>query len=745
MDDEALKNLIGKMTLEEKAGMCSGGNWFQTKGVKRLGIPQLSMYDGPNGLRKNAGGIDDDKGGGYKAVESTCFPTGSAMAASWDEDLLYEIGRRMGLECQAEDVPLLLGPAINIKRSPLCGRNFEYLSEDPYLAGKLAAALVRGIQSQGVGACLKHYAANNQEDMRASVNCVIDERTLREIYLRPFEIAVKEAGPETVMCAYNQINGLHCSKNAHILNEILRGEWGFKGFVMTDWGAVKDKAESLAAGLDLEMPYGGSENDELIVEAVKNGIISENTLDETVLRILRVVFRLTGQHKPGARYDKNEHHSFARASAAECMVLLKNEDNALPISCTESIALIGEMAANTRFQGGGSAHVTTGVHEHILGEIKTRSNYIEYAQGYRLDGSDDPSLRGLAVELAARSSAAVVVMGLPESYESEGFDRAEMKLPDNQIKLLHEIYGVSQKVIVVLISGSPVETDWDARAKALLEAYYAGQGAAGAVCGILFGETNPCGRLAETFPEKLEHNPSYLNFGTGAAQVGYHERIYVGYRYYEKKKIAPKYPFGHGLSYTGFEYASLKVNRSEISPGEEVRVSCTVKNTGGAAGKEVVQLYVASLGDKDRPVKELRAFRKVWLAPGDEQTVEFTLDISAFTRYDETLRDFYAPGGGYRIEIGASSADIRLRGDIRVRPSVQAARRVDGDTPLETLAAYPDTLDILNELLGKYLNTKYTGSGGMSLRQAALFSKGAITGAILNEYILKFNHALGTE
>lgn len=743
-----IARIIECMTVEEKAGMCSGANWFETKSVERLGIPRIQMFDGPNGLRKNAGKSETDCLGSYQAVQSTCFPTGSAMAASWDVGLMFEIGQYMGEECLAEQVPLLLGPAINMKRSPLCGRNFEYLTEDPYLCGKLAAALVKGVQSQGVGACLKHFAANSQEEKRLSVDSIIEERALREIYLTGFEIAVKESDPLTIMCAYNKVNGKHCSRNEHLLNEILREEWKFKGFVMTDWGAMKERVDSLKAGLELEMPYSGKENDQKIVQAVKDGELDETILDKAVERILQVVFQLSKGIKENVPYDKEAHDKFARKAAADCMVLLKNEERLLPLPADAKICVLGEMARFTRYQGGGSSHVTTGRQGNILEELQNKNVPFSYAPGYSLEKGRDEELLEEARALAAKSDIAVIIAGLPDEYETESRDRVSMEMPACHVELIREVAKINKQIVVVLLNGAPVEMSWESQASSILEAYLGGQGAAGAIVDILYGDVNPNGKLAETFPKKIEDNPSYLNYGSDAYEVHYGEGIYIGYRYYDKKRMEVRYPFGHGMSYTDFSYGAIVVSQKEWEDGEEIDVRIKICNVGNTYGKEIVQLYVAPEDTRNRPLRELKGFAKIGLQPGEEKDVSFRLGKRAFAYYNTEISDWYVKAGKYRIEIGASSRDIRQTAEILIRNSVRALAEIHEDTVIGDLWKDERTTGVVREMLESYApevlaDEKKEGIfDNMPLRQAKLFSRGCLTEEVLKSYIEQLNCAI---
>lgn len=656
-----IKEIINKMTLEEKAGLCSGLDFWHTKSIERLSIPSIKVADGPHGLRcqdesQDHLGIND-------SVPATCFPSGATLACSWDRDLIEKVGSALGKEAQKEGIHILLGPAVNIKRSPLCGRNFEYFSEDPYLSSEIATSHINGVQSQGVGTSIKHFAVNNQEDRRMTIDVKIDERVLRETYLSSFEGAIKKAKPWTVMCSYNKVNGAYSSENEFLLNKILRDEWGYEGFVVSDWGAVNDRVKSVKAGLELEMPGGNKLNDNKIVTAVKEGELDENILNLAVERLLSIIFKAEENRKIGATYDVNSHHELARNVARECMVLLKNEDNILPLDSNKKISVIGEFAEKSRFQGGGSSHVNAVKVDIILDELRKESNKdIEYAKGFEIESDGiDEKLFSEAVSLAKDSEAVIIFAGLPERYESEGYDRKHMNIPINQVKLIEEISKVQENIVVVLCNGAPIEMPWLDKVKAVLEGYLGGQALGGAIADLLFGKSNPCGKLAETFPEKLSHNPSYLNFPGEGDEVNYAEGNFVGYKYYDKKGIKPLFPFGHGLSYTTFEYSDIKVDKEEVFDNEILTVSCKVKNTGKIKGKEIVQLYVS---DKEstfiRPDKELKGFEKVELSPGEEKTIFFELDKRAFAYYNVNINDYHVESGEFDILIGSSSQDIRL-------------------------------------------------------------------------------------
>ncbi len=698
-----VKELVAQMTLEEKAGMCSGADFWHLKGVERLGIPSVMVTDGPHGLRKQD--QSGDHLGINDSVKAVCFPTASALACSFDRDLLFELGKALGEECQAEDVSVILGPGANIKRSPLCGRNFEYFSEDPYLSSEMAASHISGVQSQNVGTSLKHFAANNQEYRRMTSSSEVDERTLREIYLASFEGAVKKGRPWTVMCSYNKINGVYSSENYKLLTEILRNEWGFDGYVVSDWGAVNDRVEGLKAGLDLEMPSSGGVNDELIVKAVKDGRLDEKVLDRAVERILTIIFKYVENKKNISSYDKKAHHELARKISSECMVLLKN-DGILPLKKGAKIAFIGKFAASPRYQGGGSSHINSFMVSNAL-EAANGIAKISYAKGYETNEDViDENLIKEAVNTAKNAEVAVIFAGLPDKFESEGYDREHMSMPNCQNKLIEEICKVQPNTVIVLHNGSPVEMPWIDKVKAVLEVYLGGQAVGEATVDVLFGDKNPCGKLAESFPKRLEDNPSYLFFKGEKDKVEYREGVFVGYRYYDKKKIDVLFPFGHGLSYTTFEYSDLKLDKKEMLDSETLSVSVKVKNTGKTAGKEIVQLYVKNAkGIAIRPEKELKGFKKIELAPGEEKTVSFVLDKRAFAYYNTDISDWYAPTGTYQILIGKSSRDIVLTGDVLVKSTAKIPIKLSLTSTIGDAMEIPEARPFIEKLLSKNVLT----------------------------------------
>lgn len=689
------------MTLEEKAGMCSGLDFWHLKGVDRLGIPSVMVSDGPHGLRKQEG--ESDHLGINDSIPAVCFPPACLSACSFDRGLMTELGETIGKEAQATDVSIVLGPAVNIKRSPLCGRNFEYYSEDPYLAGEAAAAYINGVQSQNVGTSIKHFAANNQEFNRMSNSSNVDERTLREIYFPAFETAVKKSQPYTVMCSYNRLNGIYASENAWLLTDVLRKEWGFEGYVMSDWGAVNERVPALKAGLDLEMPSYGEINDREIVKAVREGTLAESVLDRAVERILSIIFRWI-DHKKEEPFTLEDDHDFARYTAEQSMVLLKNDD-VLPLKSEEKVAFIGEFAKKPRFQGGGSSHINSfriSSAMDAVSQMEQIARNVTYAEGFPADQDVyDETLAAEAVEAARKADKAVIFAGLPESFESESYDRIHMRLPECQNRLIAEIIKVQPKTIVVLHNGSPVEMPWLAQAKGLLEAYLGGQAVGEAEVNLLYGNANPSGKLAETIPYKLSDNPSYLSFGDGE-ETFYSEGIFVGYRYYDARQMPVAFPFGYGLSYTTFAYSNLKLDKEELTDQDSLTVSVDITNTGHMTGKEIVQLYIRDhSGACRRPDKELKGYEKVALEPGETKTVTMTLDKRSFAWYNTDLKDWYAASGRYDILVGASSQDIRLTGSVQMISSVKPPLKLHLNTTLGELLSDERTREY-----GKFLKNK---------------------------------------
>lgn len=717
MTKEALQELIGKMTLEEKASLCSGEDFWHTKAVERLGIPAMMMSDGPHGLRKQE--QEGDHLGMNDSIKAVCFPAGCGTAASFNRELMAEMGETLGEECQAEGVGVILGPAVNIKRSPLCGRNFEYYSEDPYVASEMAGALIDGIQSKGVGTSIKHFLANNQEHRRMSSSSEVDERTLREIYLAAFEGAVKEHKPWTVMCSYNKINGIYAAQNKEMLTDILRNEWGFEGFVVSDWGAVNDRPADLEAGLDLEMPSSKGVGDRQIVKAVQEGHLDEAVLDKAVERILARVFQFEENRDETARFDMEKDHAMARKVAEETIVLLKNEGELLPLRDTDRIAFIGKYASSPRYQGGGSSHINSFRTESAWECVKDWGN-ITLAEGFRDDADEvDETLIEEAVAQAREAQAAVIFAGLPDAFESEGFDRAHMKMPDCQNELIRRVAAVQPNTVVVLHNGSPVEMPWADQVKGIVEAYLGGQAVGAAIVDILFGKVNPSGKLPETFPYKLEDNPSYLYYGGEKDRVEYREGIFVGYRYYDKKHMDVRFPFGHGLSFTTFAYDAPKISAKRIRDTETVTIRVDVTNTGSRPGKEVVQLYVAPPeGDVIRPVRELKGFEKVELAPGETKMVSFTLDGRAFSYWNTQIHDWHVESGTYRLQVGQSSRRIVLEESVYVESSVHLPVHYTLDTTFGDLQKDPEAMELLAPYMGLDALVKKEGEESQAAAEA---------------------------
>lgn len=698
-----IEELVRQMTLEEKAGMCSGSDFWHLKGVERLGILPVMVADGPHGLRKQDEAADHL--GINDSIRAVCFPSAAGLAASFDRELLKKVGKTLGEECQAENVAVLLGPAVNIKRSPLCGRNFEYLSEDPYLSGQLSAAYIDGLQSKNVGASVKHFAVNNQEKRRSTVSAQISERALRELYLASFEGAVKEGKPWTVMCSYNRVNGEYVSQSRRLLTEILRDEWGFDGFLMTDWSACDERVKGLLAGQDLEMPDSGGVNDRLIVEAVQNGTIEEAVLDRAVARILEIVFRYADHRDETAQFDRREHHAFAREAACQSMVLLKNdktgdEKRLLPLKKGGRYAFIGSFAKNPRYQGGGSSHINAYKVTNALEECAGYGEIL-FAEGFtaQQETIDEVKLAE-AVKAAKESDAAVIFAGLPESIESEAYDRDHMRLPDCQNELIRAVAAVQPNTVVVLHNGSPVEMPWLEQVPAVLESYLAGEAVGEAQAALLFGERNPCGRLAETFPLRVQDNPAWLDFGGSKDVVHYGEGIFVGYRYYDTKEMQVLFPFGHGLSYTEFVYDDLRLNRNSLSGEEALEIRFRVRNAGDREGGEALQVYVHKKNTRiSRARQELKGFEKVVLAAGEETEVVIRLDRRSFSYYDEETEAWCVEPGEYEILVGASSRDIRLRGEVTRTDSVSAHWICHRNTTLGEIMKRPRAKEAYGQFL----------------------------------------------
>lgn len=745
-----IQRIISEMTLEEKTALLSGKDFWHLKGVERLGIPEIMVTDGPHGLRKQAG--TSDHLGLNASVPATAFPTAAATACSFDRELIYEMGEALGEMCQQEDVAVILGPGTNIKRSPLCGRNFEYFSEDPYLAGEMAAALILGVQSKNVGTSVKHFAMNNQETRRMSVSVLADERTKCEIYLAPFETAIKKGKPWTVMCSYNKIGGVYSSENRWLLNDLLRGEWGFEGMTMTDWGACSDHIEGVRAGMDLAMPSLGDSADKQLADAVRDGVLDEKYVNEAVERVLNVIQKFTENRKKDPDFFLGAQHHQARKIARESAVLLKN-DGVLPLKSKGKIAFIGAFAETPRYQGGGSSHINASEITSALQAVRSVAK-VEYAKGYSIDTDQvNPELQAEAVALAKKADVAVLFVGLTDAYESEGYDRSHMRMPENQNALIDAVCAVNDRVVVVLHNGSPVEMPWADKVGGILEMYLGGQAVGGATVDLLFGAVSPSGKLAETFPMHLEDNPSYLNFPGNGDQVEYREGIYVGYRWYDTRKMPVRWAFGYGLSYTQFEYSNLRVNKEKIAQGEGVHVAIDVKNVGCMGAKEVVQLYVHSAHDgAARPEQELKGFEKVYIAPGKTETVEFELNPRAFAYYESAIRDWYVEGGAYEIRIGASSRDIRAAKTVEIEAGKPIPVRVTMDTTFGDLMKIPGSQPILQPVMGGMMaqfggvpeDDSMSGMmdamvGFMPLHALKSFGGGQVSDKMLEEMIAALN------
>lgn len=658
---------LQQLTLDEKITLLSGLNFWQTPAIERLGIPSLYITDGPHGVRKQK----DSSGVALDQTEpATCFPTASALASSWDRELIHTVGAAIGREARAKSVSVVLGPGVNIKRSPLGGRNFEYFSEDPLVSSQMAAAFIQGVQSQGVGTSIKHFAANNQEYRRMTIDTIVDERALREIYLASFETAIKAAEPWTVMSAYNALNGIPCSQNTRLLTNILRQEWGFRGVVVSDWGGVYQRVPALDAGNDLEMPGNNGVHNRVLRTAIAQGTLSMTTLDRSVERILHMInASLPALHDP-ASYDAKAHHTLARTAAAQGAVLLKNDDAILPLTPGQDIGVIGAFAKKPRYQGAGSSLMSPSRLNTAYAGMRMRYNgkKLPYAAGYGVrDHNPNDELIAEAVEVAKRVETVVLFIGLPDIYETEGIDRTHMRLPAAHNALLDAVVAVNPRVVVVLSNGAPVEMPWHDRVPAILEGYLGGQAGGLAIADILFGDVNPSGKLAETFPLSWQDNPASAYFPGTPQRVEYRESIYVGYRYYNTAKTPVLFPFGHGLSYTTFAYSDLQVSATSISAEEPLMVSVTVTNTGNRAGAEVVQLYVSDVQSTVfRPAHELKGFHKVWLEPGQSSKLSFTLNRRSWAFYDVKSADWVVESGKFEVQIGASSHDIRLAKTIDV-------------------------------------------------------------------------------
>jgi beta-glucosidase len=705
-----IDELIRQMTLEEKAALCTGASSWTTTPVERLGIPEMVVSDGPHGVRRQP----DVHEIGVKSLPATAFPTYSCLAATWDVDLSRAMGEALAEECIALKVDVLLGPGANMKRSPLNGRNFEYLSEDPYQAGEMAAAIVNGVQSKGVGTSLKHYAANNQEFQRFSISAEVDERTLREIYLAAFEKVVKQAKPWTVMCSYNKVNGTFASEHTYLLTEILKKEWGFEGLVVSDWGAVRDRVAALKGGLDWEMPGPQKYHVNKLIEAVRSGAVDEAQLDESVRRILRIVFMAQQTPKTGT-FDVNAHHALAQKIAAEGMVLLKNK-GILPLKGPEHVAVIGHAAQAAHFQGGGSSHINPTRVAVPFTELKDRAGTAElsYAEGYPLDNTFRQDLIDQAVTLAQAADVAVLYIALPTFKESEGYDRKDMDLTRQQVALIQAVGTAQPNTVVVLNNGSPVAMSaWIDHCAAVLESYMMGQAGGAAVADVLFGRVNPSGKLAESFPVKLADTPATINWPGEAGSVRYGEGLFIGYRYYDAKEIPVQFPFGYGLSYTTFAYNNPHTSAKTFKDVDGLTVSVDVTNTGTCAGKEIVQVYIHDRKSSlVRPYKELKGFAKVDLQPGETKTVSIPLDFRAFAFYHPEYKQWITEDGEFEILIGASATDIRHSLPVTLQSTLSLPCVLDKESTLNEWMADPRGKQVLGPFYEQMENQARKAFGG---------------------------------
>jgi beta-glucosidase len=702
------KELVSRMTLEEKASLCSGRDTWSTKPIDRLGLASIVLTDGPHGVRRSR--AEDPTNN----LPATCFPTAPTLASSWNTALMEKVGIALGQEARALGVHVLLGPGVNMKRSPLGGRNFEYFSEDPVLAGKLAAAWIRGVQSQGVGASLKHFAANNQEHERMISNSVVDERTLNEIYLPAFEIAIREASPWTVMCSYNKLNGVPASQNHYLLTEQLRNKWGFQGIVISDWGAVEDRVAGEKAGLNLEMPSSGGIDDAKVVAAVISGELETSKLDEMTTGIVELILETDSNLRTQPAFDQEAHHELARKVAEESIVLLKNE-HSLPIDPArkESVAIIGDLAKHPRFQGSGSSRVNPTRLDNSFDELAALlgKEHLSYAAAYDHEGIATEAELREAVTTASKADRAIVFVGLPDNYESEGFDRKNLGLPPSHDALVERIVAVQPNTTVVLMNGSAVTMPWIGKVKSVLEAYLTGQAGGSAIAAILTGRCNPSGKLAETFPQRIEDTPSYPNFPGQDGQALYGEGLFIGYRYYDAKKVAPLFPFGHGLSYTHFAYTAIKAEASSIRAAEGTRLFVTVKNTGQRKGAEVIQLYLHQAGAPvQRPEKELKHFEKIELAQGEEKTVEFQLTTRDFARYQSDVHDWVVDSGEFEVLVGSSSRELSLHQSLKVEGLPPVYPKLSRNSSMRDLGRHPKGRPIYDGMITQMLAAATKGN-----------------------------------
>jgi beta-glucosidase len=754
-----IKMFISYMNLSDKASYCSGRDFWTTKPLETAGIPSIFMTDGPNGLRKSnvTTGFSED------IVPATCFPTASALASSWNIKLVEEVGKAIGEECQENGVQIILGPGVNIKRSPLGGRNFEYYSEDPIASGYLGAAWVRGVQSQGVGTSLKHFACNNQESDRMAVNAIVDERTLRELYLRPFEIVVKMEQPWSLMASYNRINGVFSCENSWLLKDVLRKQWGFKGFVVSDWGAVNNLPAAIKSGMNLQMPGGPS--DRSIIDAYDRKRLSEKDLNQSVEDVLRIVLKADSLKKENFKYDREEHHKMARKAASECIVLLKNEDSVLPLKrdSMKKIAIIGSFAKKPLLMGGGSSYVKPTMIDIPWDEIRKiagDSLLFSFTEGYPDKDTVDQRVIDKAVNLARSSDIAVIFAGLPESMQTEGRDRRNLDLPASHNTLISQVASAHKNVIVVLFNGSPVTMPWLSQVKGVLLAGLSGQAVGGAIADVLFGDVNPSGKLSETYPLRLEDTPTYLNFPGEDHEVYYGERVFVGYRYYDIKNLLTLFPFGYGLSYTTFSYHNLKLSSYNIKDTDTVLLTLQVRNEGNKTGSEVVQLYVLDYEcTYQRPIKELKAFAKVELAPGEARQLGFLLSYEDFAFYNPEVKDWVVETGDFEILAGASSQDIRSMKKVHVTATKKWIAPLTRYSSIREWTAHPVGRELIAPLLEGMIRS-YSGGqdlpgnpmdminqiiGDMPVIKLINFSQGTFTLEMLDQMIYEANDIKSSE
>jgi beta-glucosidase len=712
--ENQVKPILKQLTLEEKAALCTGVNAWQTVPIERLGVPSMTMSDGPHGVRR----AEDPDVLMSGSLPATCFPTASALAATWDVAILHTLGEALAKECIALDVDVILGPGNNMKRTPLCGRNFEYFSEDPFLGGELSASFIAGVQSKGVGTSLKHFAVNNQEFQRFIIDAQVDERTLREIYLAGFERAVKLTQPWTVMCAYNRLNGPYCSEHRRLLTDILREEWKFEGFVVSDWGAVHDRAAALEGGLELEMPGPRDDRVQSLVEAVRNGRLDETVLDDAVERLLTIIFQAAKTEKGHTEIDIEVHHALARKIAGEAIVLLKNQGDLLPLRRVKTLAVIGASAKEPHYQGGGSSHINPTKVDIPFDELQKLADGVEllYAAGYTMEEGSDQALIDEAVAVAKATEVAVLFIALPSFKESEGYDRPDLDLTAQQVALIKAVTAVQPRTVVVLNNGSAVAmSEWIDGTAAVLEAWMTGQAGGGAVADVLLGKVNPSGKLAETFPLKLQDTPAYLNFPGENHAVRYGEGLFIGYRYYDAKALDALFPFGYGLSYTTFAYENLEISAQNFKDIDGLSVSVDVTNTGDVAGKEIIQLYVRDHESRlVRPHKELKGFAKVQLEPGETKTVTISLDKRAFAYYDPAYQQWITESGEFDILVGRSAADICLKATVRMESTQTLPCILNRDSTLLEWLEDPRGVAAVQPLLEQMMAQMASDAGGGS-------------------------------